>query len=102
MEINFDMLFGRDDDPPPELTITDAAGKPISPEDAEEADQHSVKRMKNYSDKELIDKISKWRIFLQNCSLVDGGHKLRISLKNAEAELTRRKLQKVGDLLSFY
>lgn len=98
IELDFDELLGRDDEPPPELLIRDAPEKsmPPPPPDAEEVDTQADNHIRNLSEKDLIEKITRCKNFLNASKLVDGGEKFRASIKRMEAELARRNLEKVG------
>ncbi|XP_057774587.1 ubiquitin-like-specific protease 1D isoform X3 [Salvia miltiorrhiza] len=87
IELDFDTLLGRDDEPPPELLIQDA------PAHAEEVDPMADIHLRKLSDKDLTERITRVRKF--NASkLPDGGEKLRALNKKLEAEVARRNLEK--------
>lgn len=94
IELDFDKLLPRDDEPPPELLIQEKS-------EAEETEPRSDNYIRNLSEKDLKERITRDRKFLNATTLSDGGAKLRAIIDRMEAELARRSLEKVGFLV-FY
>ncbi|XP_042057538.1 ubiquitin-like-specific protease 1D isoform X2 [Salvia splendens] len=94
IELDFDKLLARDDEPPPELLIQDAPEKSMPLEEAEEVEPGTDNHFRNLSDKELKERIARSMNFLNASKLSDGGVKLRDHIKRMEAELARRSLEK--------
>ncbi|KAL1550874.1 Ulp1 peptidase [Salvia divinorum] len=89
IDLDFDKLPGRYDEPPPELLI-----QPMPLVDAEEAESGPINCFRHLSDEELSEKIARDGNFKNMYRLPDGGEKLRANIKRMEAELARRKLER--------
>lgn len=96
IELDFDKLLPRDDEPPPELLIQEKS-MPLA-----EAEPRSDNYIRNLPDKELKERITRNTNFANaNATILsDGGAKLRAIVNRMEAELARRSLDKVGFLSS--
>lgn len=66
----------------------------------EEGESGPINCFRHLSEEELIEKITRDVNFGSMYRLPDGGEKLRANIKKMEAELARRKLEKVGLFIS--
>ncbi|GER54832.1 ubiquitin-like-specific protease 1D [Striga asiatica] len=88
-------------EPPPIVVIEAEESNPQAAEVMDQEEQYGDPSLHSLPDKELRDRIDRFRNMLSGggvlCKLADGGEKLRVSLKKAEAELERRNRRKVND-----